>query len=202
MNGPEFKECMFQLSDYYGEKAFPPRTRDILFRLLSGLAKAELLRIIDLVAEEHARAPTIAAIKKTALPFLRDAEQRRMRSEVDRLEDMREGRCKFCDFTGYVLALSRKDPTLEYSFRCPSCPAAKARRIDQRIHEWSDELKAAYVPVSFRNESHEAARALQRQTNAQKIKKRGGSALAPANAELAAFAEGLAAHITRGGVEA
>jgi hypothetical protein len=202
VNASDFKTVMGTLTDYYGEKAFSPHARTILWRILSPLDLNIALRVVELVAEEHARMPTIAAIKKSALPFLRDAEQRRQRIEVDRLEAMREGRCMGCDFTGYVLALDKTDPTLEFSFRCPSCPAAKARRIDERIPEWSDELKERYTPVSFRNESHEAARALQRQTNTAKITKRGGKALRAANAELADFAQGLATKITHGGVDA
>ncbi len=172
MNGSDFKAIMGTLTDYYGDKAFSPHARSILWRILEPLSPHVAARVIELVAEEHARAPSIAAIKKAALPFLRDAEQRRQRIEIERLEDMREGRCVFCDFTGYVLALDRNDPTIEFSFRCPSCPAAKARRIDERIPQWSDELRERYQPVSFRNESHEAARVVQRQAYAKKIEKR------------------------------
>lgn len=203
MNGADFKDVMNQLVDYYGDKAFSPHARSILWRILSPLSRSEALRVIELVAEEHSRAPSIAAIKKAAAPYLRDAETRRQRLEIERLEQMREGRCQSCDFTGYVLALSRADLTIEYSFRCPSCPAARARRIDERIQQWSDELKTNFIPVSFRNESHEAAKKAQRKSNAEKIAKRTGqrpAGLAPINDELARFAEDLALRITHGGV--
>ena len=198
MTPSDFNSCMSALGDYYGDKAFPPRSKDILFRILIGLAKNDLLRVIDLVAEEHARAPTIAAIKKTALPFLRDAEARRTRIEIERLEGTKEARCRRCDFTGYVLALSKTDVTIEFSFRCPSCPAARARRIDSRIPEWSHELNANYIPVGFQLESHESARKVQRQANVAKVFKRGGK-LAPVNAELQSLAASVASQLIKTG---
>lgn len=202
MNGVDFKSVMNALTDYYGDKAFSPHARNILYRILSPLSFGEAMRVVDLVAEEHGRAPTIAAIKKAALPFLRDTELRRQRLEIERLEEMREGRCKACDFSGYVLALRRDNPVIEYSFRCPSCPAAKARRIDERILEWRDELKASFIPVSFKNESHENARRLQRDTHMTEINKRRGGKIQPVNRELAAMAQSFAALAMERGVPA
>lgn len=187
MNQSEFNDGISELAEYYGEAAVNSRVVAIVWRFASGLTAAEFKRVIDDLVENHPRAPSIASIKKAALPYIRLAEQRRQQARLEQLENLGQT-CQLCGHSGYVLALLRTDPAKEFSFRCPACPAAKVRRIDLRIREWSDELKPDYLPVSLRMESHEAAAKLQKEHRAKVHLSKRPAQLAVANDELLAMA--------------
>lgn len=192
MTPSEFQSGLNELAEFYGDKAYSPNQSSVMWRIVSPLSAAEFRRVIEQLLMEHARAPSMASIKKAALPMLRDAEQRRQRQQIDLLESMGK-RCVYCDHTGYIYTLLRVDPRKEYSFRCHSCIAAKARRIDDRILEWHDDLKVDYIPISFRTESYETGAKLQRGTFEVARARRAGKRTntEPLNVELAQYAAGF-----------
>lgn len=101
--------------------------------------------------------------------------------------------CIYCDNTGYVMALSRQDPTLEYSFLCHVCdvgPMVGAK--------WSDSLKAEFIPVSFRTESYTAASRLKRTAESDRIRRRCVIVDAIAN-DIGSIASQVASQIMNGG---
>lgn len=171
MTPSEFKLGLEELRRFFGENNYNPSMSSVLWDILRPLSYAEFNRVIDLLVQEHPRAPSVASIKKAALPMLRDAETIMQRDKIAALEEIGQ-RCKRCDHSGFVIALLKSNPAAEFSFRCPACSAAKARKIDQRIPEWSDELKEKYIPTSFRTEDHFATRKLQTDFLLAKIQER------------------------------
>lgn len=101
--------------------------------------------------------------------------------------------CIYCDNTGYVMALSRQDPTLEYSFLCHVCDTGTM--VGTR---WSDSLKAEFIPVSFRTESYTAASRLKRAAETDRIRKRRMVVDAVAN-DIGSIASQVASQIMSGG---
>ena len=173
MNNTEFHEVLQELGSYYGDKPYSQRMVGMLWQILQPISRSEAMQIVEALAQKHVKAPTPAMVKQEALPFLARAHERRRQAAIEELEA--GAPCSTCGHTGYVLALLRSDPRIEYSFRCPHCVAARVRRIDPHIREWADELRERYIPVSLRLESHTAARALQAEAEAQGIAKRRGA---------------------------
>lgn len=157
MNNAEFANCMNSLRDYYGAKAYPPKTESVIWRIVSHISRSEFEQVISSLVEEHKLPPAPAQVKKAALPYLRRAEEARRRQAV---ANANQERCKVCGDSGMLLALKRTEPDYEYSFACPYCRAADARQL-RGIPTWSEDLKADFIPTSLKPDSHLAAKELQ-----------------------------------------
>lgn len=158
MKGEDFKPLLRELTDFYGAKVFSEQGAMIIWRIMEPLTPGEGRQVVESVLEQHGRAPTPAQIRQAAAPYLKKLEERRQQARSRQVE--LEGNCHFCAGSGFVLALSRKDPTAEYSFACPYCEAASVRKI-RTVAIWDDARKPDFVPVSFKLESHAGAREFQ-----------------------------------------
>jgi hypothetical protein len=167
----EFTECMTELCDFYGDKAYMPRTAALIWQIVQPLSKGEFSQVILTLTETHMKPPNPATIRATALGPIRRAQERAARLEIAALDE-REIECKACLHSGLVLAYERKDLRQEYSFRCPFCSAATARRLSESIPRWSKEKEQDFLLVSIKPESFAEARRQQRAAYAEGIAQR------------------------------
>lgn len=167
MERNEFNAVMKEIGDYFGEKNFPPKVSDVVWQVVRRISKQEFRQVVNVLVEESTRPPSPAAIRKAAGPYIRNAELAWRNAEIKKLEGQTE-RCMACGGSGYVFAMDRENPALEYSFACHQCHAPRVRGFKvvkgssndpKAVREWDDSLKEKFIPVSHRLESLEKATA-------------------------------------------
>lgn len=183
----EFQPLMDELAEYFDPKYFQTKTRTVIFKIVKDLSPGEFSQVIEQLCETSTRAPAPAQIKQAALPLISRARERAFRKQLDDLE--RSGaRCQYCDFTGFVTAISRTNVIHEFAFRCPKCPATKIRRHSFSIPFWNEEFrKDGYVPFSLRPDSF--PKVIELQAAAQKRALTGDRAMGFAEQEILAMLE-------------
>jgi predicted Zn-ribbon and HTH transcriptional regulator len=153
----EFEKAVETLKDFYGEKSYQPKTFSVIWQIVKSLSLSEFDRVLNMVIEDNTyKAPTPGAIRKAAYPFLAVAREREYRKKLDELE-LAGKKCRACEHSGFIYALSKKNCLHEYAFRCPHCVAEKVRNHSYKILMWSDDFKTDFAPVSCRPESFNAA---------------------------------------------
>jgi hypothetical protein len=157
----EFQDCIQELRNYYGESAYPPAMAQVLWNILHTLSAGQMAQVVERLVEEHPRTPSVASVKKSAIPYLRLVAEHTAQEKIRELEEAGSS-CELCGHTGYVIALLRTDPRCEFAFRCTACPGAKIRRISHSVRDWAPEMRMTYTLVSLRKDSFETGAKLQR----------------------------------------
>lgn len=154
----DFDACMESLRAFYGAKRYTePGELEQIARFATPLAKADFEQIIlEFVArDEGTPAPTVAAICGACI--------RRRNAHIERAKaasEMSLDRCKWCQGSGFTIALGRAGYHSEarlapkrrgarlvhhdYAFRC-TCGAADKARLSQSISRWDENLATELV---------------------------------------------------------
>lgn len=149
------------LSDTWGEKHYGTGVMSKLWAMVRPINAGEYRHALDELSLTVTRAPTLGQIRTACLPALRKAQEHERGRQLATLQTA-EAPCKRCGNSGLIRALLRSDPTLEFSFVCPYCPAAATRGF-RRIPVWTDELRETYAPVGATTEGFMAAADAMRQ---------------------------------------
>lgn len=160
MNFQEFTAVMKRFADGYGTRFYPEPTTKAIFEIVKWLSMVEFDKVLQILVDEHTRAPVPANFRKAAAPFLKTAFDRHRLDQVKAASE--NNNCARCGNTGMIMALLRENPRAEYAFRCSSCAIANSRNIGNGIPTWGVEFKDRYIPVACILDSLTKARAMQR----------------------------------------
>lgn len=169
MNRGDFLAAVNELLiDDWGEKHFTQRVVTKLWVMVQVISAGEFRHALEQLTLTCHKAPTLAQIRAACHPALLRARDH-ARSEALKVLPP----CRLCDTTGWVSALSREDPTKEFSFICP-CPASRVRGFTESkgATYWRHELEERFAVRETTSSSIEQTLALQKRSFAKMIAKR------------------------------
>lgn len=139
----EFRDGLERLMAMFGNNHFAAAKADRIYDLVKDLTPEEWNSVIDHLTDNCKYAPSIADVKKAALPYFAQAAQRRKKTRLDNLSE----RCTLCENSGTLFAHDREKPQLEYQFGCV-CSAGTIVGFNPRWDHEKHNQKFCRVPLS------------------------------------------------------
>lgn len=139
MTAAEFADLAQELRGQWGESAFAQVQLALLQDIVAPLSAYEFRKVMNELAMNCTRPPSVAVIKGACLPLLQRYEEALKRSRI-----ASSGGCVMCAGAGWVLVYRDEDPTKVFGYVC-TCPAPAAIGIQLGASRTSPSAKGMAV---------------------------------------------------------
>lgn len=128
-----------QLHDSWGLKAYPPAVVNKLWRMVREINAGDFRSALDTLSMTVTRAPALGQIRAACMPAIARGLEDKRREQVKKLD---AAGCTMCGGSGWVAAVLRNDPMIEFAFIC-NCPASSAHGIttSRGARYWAPEFE-------------------------------------------------------------